>query len=478
MKEYHQLDEIQKDLYGQKLSCEVLVAHYLERIRAKAQLNIFIEVFEQEALTKAKAVDEKIKKNKAGKLAGLVFGIKDLICYKGQKVSGASQILKGYESPITATAVSRMLAEDAIVIGRQNCDEFGMGSSNEHSTFGPSKNPINDHYVPGGSSGASAAAVKAGLCLASLGTDTGGSVRQPASFCDVVGIKPTYSRVSRWGLLAYASSFDTIGVLAHHVHDAELILSVISGPDKKDATSANHPFPLSKTENPEKFKVAYLSQALTNGGVQKEVKRAFQNTLDMLKKKGHEVIPVKFEYEDYLLPTYYILTMAEASTNLSRYDGVHYGHRSTLSEDIEALYKQSRTEGFGEEVRRRIMLGTYVLSAEYHDAYFKKAQQLRRLIKEETQEVLSNADVLLSPTAPSAAFPIGEKQKNPLEMYLADVFTVQASVAGIPAISVPLGKDERHMPFGLQIMANTFREDKIFAFSNYINRISHQTPVA
>jgi aspartyl-tRNA(Asn)/glutamyl-tRNA(Gln) amidotransferase subunit A len=471
LKEYHQLDEIQKDLAREQISCYQLVQHYLSKIKDSAHLNVFIEVYEQEALQRAQIIDHKIKENKAGKLAGLVFGIKDLLCYAEHEVNGASQILKGYQSPITSTAVQYLLDQDAIVIGRQNCDEFGMGSSNENSAYGPTKNSLDEDKVPGGSSGASAVAVKAGLCLASLGTDTGGSVRQPAAFCGVVGIKPTYSRVSRWGLLAYASSFDTIGVLCHHLEDAELILSIISGKDPKDATSSSRNYPNSAAINPRNFKVAYLKQALESEGVDPVIKEVFQKTIEKLKCEGHTVEGVVMGLEAYLLPTYYILTMAEASTNLSRYDGVHYGQRSKEADQIDAVYKASRTEGFGPEVRRRIMLGTYVLSAEYHDAYFKKAQQIRRLIKDETQNILSNFDVLISPTSPTGAFPISNKEKSPIEMYLSDIFTVQASVAGIPAISIPHGTNENGLPAGLQIMGDSFREDKIFAFSRYVKTI-------
>lgn len=475
MKDYHQLDEIQKDLYDGKITCATLVEHYLSKIKENAHLNAFVEIYESEAHQKAKEIDQKIKLNKAGKLAGLVFGIKDLLCYQDHRVSASSKILEGYESPITSTAVEILLAEDAIVIGRQNCDEFGMGSSNENSNHGVTHNALGENNVSGGSSGGSAVAVQAGLCLASLGTDTGGSVRQPASFCGVVGIKPTYSRVSRWGLLAYASSFDCIGVLTPDISDAELILNTISGPDAKDATSSREPIKSSNSVDKKAWKIAYLDAGLSSKAVQDEVKDSFRDTLDKLKSDGHQVNAVQFEYEEYLLPTYYILTMAEASTNLSRYDGVHYGRRSENTDGIEALYKNSRTEGFGDEVRRRIMLGTYVLSAEYHDAYFKKAQQLRRLIKEETTNLLSEYDIIISPTSPTTAFKIGEHQKSPLEKYMADVFTVQASVAGIPAISIPAGKDQNGLPIGLQIMGDTFREDKIFAFSKYVKTLLNRT---
>lgn len=467
MKSYHRLDEIQNDLYLGNTTCSELVEHYLKNIEDKQSLNAFVEVYKEEALERAVQIDEKIKTKRAGKLAGLVFGIKDLLCYQNHQVSGGSKILEGFESQFTATAVQRLLNEDAIVIGRQNCDEFGMGSSNENSAFGHVKNAADESRVPGGSSGGSAVAVQADMCLVSLGTDTGGSVRQPASFCGIVGIKPTYSRVSRWGLLAYASSFDTIGVFAKSVADCELVLQTIGGHDPNDATSSREPIkPVLETKG--KYKVAYLKEALSSEGVQEEVKDTLKSTLAQLQSDGHTVEAIEFPLLKHALPTYYILTTAESSTNLSRYDGAHYGHRSAQSEDLESMYKNSRTEGFGDEVRRRIMLGTFVLSADYHDAYFKKAQEVRRLIKDATEKILSEYDFIVIPTSPTTAFPIGANDQNPLQMYMADLFTVQASVSGIPAISIPMGKDQNSLPIGIQVMTKAFEEDKIFAFSKYL----------
>jgi aspartyl-tRNA(Asn)/glutamyl-tRNA(Gln) amidotransferase subunit A len=468
LKEYHQLDEIQEDLFQNKLSCVELVEYYLQKIVSLKHLNAFVEVYDQEALKKAQEVDQKIRRNKAGALAGLVFGAKDLLCYQNHGVSGASEILKGYESPFSSTAIQKLLDADAILIGRQNCDEFGMGSSNENSSFGPALNAFDTSRVPGGSSGGSAVAVQADMCLASLGTDTGGSVRQPAAFCGTVGMKPTYSRVSRWGLLSYASSFDTIGVLAKSVQDAELILNTISGPDEKDATSSQEPLRSSKDVNCQDWSVGMLAESLEGDGLQKEILSSMKRVKDCLIEAS---VPVDLVHKDifkYALPTYYILTTAEASTNLSRYDGVHYGQRSDQSEDLEQLYKNSRTEGFGDEVRRRIMLGTFVLSAEYHDAYFKKAQEVRQLIREELKQVLNEHDVLILPTSPTTAFKIGQHSEDPLQMYKSDLFTVLASVAGLPAISIPMGSDKNGLPIGIQIMADSFREDKIFAFSSYL----------
>ena len=470
MKNYHRLDEIQTDLELQKISCLQLVEHHLQNIKAYAHLNAFIEVFEVEAREQAKAIDNKLKHNEAGKLAGLFFGIKDLICYKNHTVTGSSKILDGFDSQFTATAVQRLLDEDAIIIGRQNCDEFGMGSSNENSAHGSVKNAADETRVPGGSSGGSAVAVQADMCQVSLGTDTGGSVRQPAAFTGVIGLKPTYSRISRWGLLAYASSFDTIGIFSKSISDSARVLEIIAGQDVQDSTSSSQPIPAAKTGATEtkKYKVAFLNEALKSEGVQMEVKSSLQNTLDKLSTDGHLVEKLDFQLLDFVLPTYYILTTAEASTNLARYDGAHYGHRSDQTSDLESMYKLSRTEGFGDEVKRRIMLGTFVLSADYYDAYFTKAQKARTLIKEATEKILNDFDFIIIPTTPTTAFKIGQHQDNPIEMYMADLFTVQASVSGVPAISIPLGKDGNNMPIGLQIMSRAFDETKLFAISRYL----------
>lgn len=468
MKNYHLLDEIQEDLKQNRITCADLVDGYLRNIEDQKELNAFVEVYSEEARRRAKEIDQKIVNKTAGPLAGLIFGIKDLICYKGHQVNGSSKILSGFESQFSATAVERLLAQDAIVIGRQNCDEFGMGSSNENSAHGIAKNPLDPSRVPGGSSGGSAAAVAANMCLISLGTDTGGSVRQPASFCGIIGLKPTYSRISRWGLLAYASSFDTIGIISKSVEDNAKVLEVIAGKDGKDATCSSRPVPrYSVTQTSQKSRIAYFKELLSHDGIQPEVKEAYQALIEDLKSQGNELVEAEFPYPDYILPTYYILTTAEASTNLSRYDGAHYGYRSESTEDLESMYKLSRTEGFGDEVRRRIMLGTFVLSADYYDAYFTKAQKVRKLIKQATEKVLEDCDFIITPTAPTTAF----KQKshsNPLEMYMADLFTVQASICGIPAISIPYGKDAENMPIGMQIMAGTFEEEKLFAFSKIL----------
>jgi aspartyl-tRNA(Asn)/glutamyl-tRNA(Gln) amidotransferase subunit A len=344
-----------------------------------------------------------------------------------------------------------------------------MGSTNENSSFGPTLNDADNSKVPGGSSGASAVAVQANLCLASLGSDTGGSVRQPASFCGVIGLKPTYSRVSRYGLIAYASSFDTIGILSKNIEDAAILLEVIAGHDEFDSTVSQEPVPEYSKELPfeKKVKIGYFNAGLNSDGLQKEVAEQTQSAINLLVKEGHELEGFDFNLIDFFLPTYYVLTAAEASTNLSRFDGVRYGYRSSETTDLESMYKKSRGEGFGEEVKKRIMVGTFVLSHGYYDAYYTKAQKIRRLIKEETEKLLNKYDFLILPTAPTTAFSLGKHSKDPLSMYLADIFTVQASLAGMPAISIPNGTDKEGMPIGLQIISKKFNENQLLAFSSY-----------
>lgn len=470
MRSYPTFSEIRNDLKLGKLSCQQLVTHYLKNIEDNKHLNAFIEVYKEEALAKAREVDQKIKNNKAGELAGLVFGIKDLLCFEEHRVSGGSKILQDFESQFSSTAVQALLSKDAIVIGRQNCDEFGMGSSNENSAYGPVRNQADLTRVPGGSSGGSAVAVQADMCQVSLGTDTGGSVRQPAAFCGVVGLKPTYSRISRWGLLAYASSFDTIGVFSKSVEDSALVLQTIAGADGKDGTASSLDVPkyIEEFIPDKKYKIAYLPEALESEALQPEIKEAINTRLHELAQDGHEVVPVSFPMLQKVLPAYYILTTAEASANLARYDGAHYGHRSQEATDLDAFYKNSRTEGFGEEVRRRIMLGTFVLSADYYDAYYTKAQKVRRLIQDATNKILGEYDFIVIPTTPTTAFKLGEHSQDPLEMYLADLYTVQASVTGVPSISLPIGKDSKNLPIGIQIMTKAFDEAKLFAFSKVI----------
>ncbi|CAN5857676.1 Asp-tRNA(Asn)/Glu-tRNA(Gln) amidotransferase subunit GatA [soil metagenome] len=474
MKAYTSLSAIQTDLRAGTISCVALVEDYLEKIEAKKSLNAFLEVFPESALAKAKEVDEKTASGKAGKLAGMVIALKDNICYTGHKVSASSKILEGFVSPYSSTVVERLLAEDAIIIGRTNCDEFAMGSSNENSAFGNVQNAFDPKRVPGGSSGGSATAVAAGLCLAALGTDTGGSIRQPASFSGIVGMKPTYGRISRWGIIAYASSFDQVGPLTNNVDDAAILLEVLAGADEFDSTNSSQPVPAYSKQlaRPEKLRVAYLEDCFEKEGLDPEIKTRLNSILDQLKKDGHTVAPVSFPYLDYLVPAYYVLTTAEASSNLARYDGIRYGYRSKNAHDLESTYKKSRSEGFGPEVKRRIMLGTFVLSAGYYDAYYSKAQKVRRLLRDKTQEIFDQYDIIILPTTPGVAFEFGANSADPIKMYLEDIFTVQANLTGFPAISVPAGKNKDGLPFGVQLMSRRFEEGTLFAFAKYIGELN------
>jgi aspartyl-tRNA(Asn)/glutamyl-tRNA(Gln) amidotransferase subunit A len=474
LERFSSFDEIKKSLEKNEASCKTIVLHYLNNIQTKAHLNAFVEVYEQSALAQADIVDEKLDQGKAGRLAGMVIGIKDVLCYKDHEVNASSKILRGFKSQFTTTAIQRLIDEDAIIIGRLNCDEFGMGSSNENSDHGRVLNALDETKVPGGSSGGAAVAVQANLCTASLGSDTGGSVRQPAAFTGVIGMKPTYSRVSRWGLIAYASSFDVIGVFSKTIRDNALIMEIMAGHDEFDSTSSRKPV-LHYSELlhfDKKAKVAYLKETMESPALQPAIKAKTLAVLMKLKSERHEVKEVDFPLLDYILPTYYILTTAEASSNLSRFDGVKYGYRSQNARNLESMYKLTRSEAFGEEVKRRIMLGTFVLSASYFEAYFTKAQKVRRLIKEFTENLLSDFDYIIMPTTPSTAFKFGNHSEDPVSMYLEDLFTVQASVTGVPAISIPNGVDEEGMPIGLQVISNSFKEAELYAFSNYLTKLT------
>lgn len=467
---YHSLLQIQSEIQNGDITCLELVQYYLYRIEAKKNLNVFLDVFAEEALARAEEIDKKIQEGKAGRLHGMVIAIKDVLCYKNHKVSASSKILENFVSLYTATAVQRLIDEDAIIIGRTNCDEFAMGTSTENSAFGNVLNAIDNSKVPGGSSGGSAVAVQADLCLAALGTDTGGSIRQPASFCGVVGFKPTYGRISRYGLLAYASSFDQIGTFTKNIADAALLLEIMAGKDENDATCSSKEVPqysnsLSKGEGKGEVKIAFLKDALEHSALDKNIRQQTEKIIEQLKNQGHTVEPVSFPFLNCLVPAYYVLTTAEASSNLARYDGVHYGYRSPNATDMETTHKKSRTEGFGKEVKRRIMLGTFVLSAGYYDAYYAKGQKVRRIIDDKTKEILEQYDFILLPTTPTAAFGFGEKNKDPVLLYLADIFTVQANLTGMPAISLPLGKNGNNLPFGIQLIADKFEETKLLAFS-------------
>ncbi|MEQ8423585.1 MAG: Asp-tRNA(Asn)/Glu-tRNA(Gln) amidotransferase subunit GatA, partial [Cyclobacteriaceae bacterium] len=373
----------------------------------------------------------------------------------------------------------RLLDDDAIIIGRQNCDEFAMGSSNENSAFGPTLNCVDESRVPGGSSGASAVAVMADMCQVSIGSDTGGSVRQPAAFCGVIGLKPTYSRISRWGLVAYGSSFDCVGIFSKHVDDIALVLEVIAGKDDNDSTVSMRSVPsYSKNlDSPDtsKFRIAFIKETLHSDSLQPEIKDAISARLEQLTQEGHTVDGIDFPLMEYALPTYYILATAEASSNLSRYDGVRYGHRSSNTGDLESLYKKTRAEGFGKEVKRRILLGTFVLSASYYDAYYNKAQKVRKLLRDKTIEIFEKYDFIIMPATPTTAFKLGEHTDDPIEMYLADLYSVHANVTGIPCISLPCGKDKDGLPIGLQVAANDFDESRLFQFSKVLMNFEHST---
>ena len=459
------IEHYHSQLHSGRTTCTQAVRHFLSRIEEAAHLNAFVEVFTEEALARAEELDRAETK---GKLHGVVIGIKDNICYQGHAVSAGSGILQNFTSLYSATAVERLLHEGAIIIGRQNCDEFGMGSTNENSFYGPALNPADLSRVPGGSSGGSAAAVKAGLCMAALGSDTGGSVRLPADFCGIVGMKPSYGRVSRHGLIAYASSFDVIGVLANSVEDASLIIDVIAGPDEWDSTALTQKPDFTSPEvEGKKYRFAYFPEWINHSSIDPEIAAAIQQKIKWLKEEGHSVEPVTFSLTDYIVPTYYILTTAEASSNLSRYDGIRYGKNwHAPHQELASFYQQNRKNGFGSEVKRRIMLGTFVLSAGYYDAYYGKAQQVRQLLKQQTSLIFNDFDFILAPNAPSVAYKAGEKNADKLAMYMGDIFTVFANLTGLPASSLPVFQHSSNLSFGLQVLSSPRNEV-------CLHRISH-----
>jgi len=476
--EYTSINQYQLALTQDNTSCSEAVRYYLSQIEKSKKLNAFVHVFADEAIQKATELDKKRKTgNSIGKLHGVVIAIKDVICYKDHPLTAASGILKNFTSIYSSTAVEKLLQEEAIIIGACNCDEFAMGSTNENSVYGKVLNAIDETRVPGGSSGGSAVAVQAGLCMVSLGSDTGGSVRQPADFCGIVGLKPTYGRISRYGLIAYASSFDQIGIFANNVEDASMILETIAGEDEYDSTISQKPVEryTEAIKEKKKFRFAYFKETLEHPSLDKEIAAEINELIEQLKNDGHKVTALSFEYLDYIVPTYYILTTAEASSNLSRYDGVRYGYRSAKSStDLTEFYKHNRSEGFGKEVKRRIMLGTFVLSTGYYDAYFAKAQKVRRKLVEKTELVFSEFDFILMPTSPTVAFKIGEKTDDPIAMYLADIYTVFANLTGIPGISLPLFKHSNGMPFGIQLMSKQFNELSLLQASQQLMEIKNR----
>lgn len=436
----------------------------LSAIEQSQDLNIYLEVFGDEIKDKAQQLQEKIDKQpeELGKLFGVIFSIKDVLCYKDHKVTAASKILEGFESQFTATSIQRILDQDGLIIGRTNCDEFAMGSSNENSAYGVVKNGHDNNRVPGGSSGGAAVSVQMNTCDVALGTDTGGSVRQPAAFCGVTGMKPTYGRVSRYGLIAYASSFDQLGILAHHVEDIALTLEVVAGEDQFDATASTKQVPeYSKIDPISAKKFAYFKEVVEHPKLNALIKSSTLEMFDKLESEGHTVADVSFDLLEYLVPTYYVLTTAEASSNLSRYDGVRYGYRSKNIDSFDDFYHKTRTEGFGLEVKRRIMLGTFVLSSGYYDAYYAKAQKVRNKISIAINDILEKHDFIIMPTTTDVAWEIGSFDKDPVAIYLSDVFTVVANLCGLPAISVPLGKDENGNSFGIQLISSKYNEAKL-----------------
>jgi aspartyl-tRNA(Asn)/glutamyl-tRNA(Gln) amidotransferase subunit A len=456
-----------------RASASEIVESFLARVRAvEPRIGAFVEVMEEEARRRAKQLDEKRSRGApAGKLAGVVVAVKDNMCMRGAPATCSSRILKKYRPDYDATAVERLLAEDAVVIGKTNLDEFAMGSSTENSAFHPTRNPWNPELTPGGSSGGSAAAVSAGMAAAALGSDTGGSIRQPAFMTGTVGFKPTYGRVSRYGLVAFASSLDQIGPLATTVYDAALVTSAIAGHDPRDSTCASRPvedFAAGLERDARGMRIGLPSEYFGEG-VHPGIAALVEEALRRLEKKGAKLVPVELPRSRYGIATYYIVAPAEASSNLARYDGVHYGHRSESAADILSVYSRSRKEGFGPEVTRRIILGTFTLSSGYYDAYYQRALKVRRLIKEDFDRAFDTCDYVAGPTSPLPPFKIGEKVSDPLQMYLCDVYTVPTNLAGIPGISVPIGT-LNGLPVGLQIQGRAFDDLGVLQAARAVER--------
>jgi aspartyl-tRNA(Asn)/glutamyl-tRNA(Gln) amidotransferase subunit A len=443
-----------------------LAEQYYARIEAhNPLLNVYLSLTKERALEQAAAVDAAAAKgDELGALAGIPVGVKDVLVMRGAPATAGSAILKGYEPPYDATAVTKLEAAGAVLLGKINCDEFAMGSSNENSAYGPVRNPVDTDRVPGGSSGGSAAAVAANLAVATLGTDTGGSIRQPASFCGVVGVLPTYGRVSRYGLIAFASSLDRVGPFAGNVRDAAEVLGVLAGFDERDATSSRQPVGkyIGETEKDVRGLRIGIPEEYFADGLDPEVRAAVENGIGSLGAAGAVIKRISLKHTKYAVPVYYLVATAEASANLARFDGVRYGHRSAKATNLASMYKLSREEGFGPEVKRRILLGTYALSAGYYDAYYKKAQQVRRILAEEFLTAFEGVDAIVTPTAPTAAFRLGEKTDDPLAMYLADIYTVTASLAGICGVTVPCGATAGGLPVGMQVLGPHFGEGMAF----------------
>ena len=457
--------ELQDKLKSKEISITDITKAYIERIEQKENdVQAFVTVLKDEALEQAKDIQEKVETGKIkGEFAGIPIGIKDNMCTKGIKTTCSSRMLENFISPYDATVVEKIKNENIIDLGKLNMDEFAMGGSTEYSYFKKTKNPWNLNKVPGGSSGGSAAAVAANMVPWALGSDTGGSIRQPSSFCGVVGLKPTYGLVSRYGLVAFASSLDQIGPITKDVQDAAMLLNIIAGHDERDSTSANREkvdYTKALTGNVKGLKIG-VPKEFFGEGINEEVKASLQKAIEKYKELGAQVEEFSLDIAKYALATYYIIACAEASSNLGRFDGIRYGYRTPEYKDLKDLYRKSRSEGFGPEVKRRIILGTYVLSSGYYDAYYKKTQKVRTLVMNEFNKGFEKYDVILTPTSPTVAFDLGSKTNDPLEMYLADICTVSVNIAGLPGISIPSGVDSEGMPIGMQLIGNRFCEETI-----------------
>jgi len=466
-------ETFRKNIAAGETTCAKVLDEVLLQIERKSRLNAFLTLFADQARERAVIIDRRIREGTAGPLAGMIIAVKDIICMKDQKLTCGSKMLRSYTSPFDATVVKRLLDADAIIVGKTNMDEFAMGSSNENSAYGPVLNPVNEATVPGGSSGGSAAAVAAGLAMTALGTDTGGSVRQPAAMCGVVGLKPTYGRVSRYGLVAFASSFDQIGVFGSTVTDVASVLNVIAGHDSCDATSVSTPVPdyrVSLGKEVRGIRIGLPREYFTTS-LAADIAGSIGKKVDALRRHGAVVNEISLPHTEYTIAAYYVLTMAEASSNLARFDGARYGERAPGVHDVQELYVESRSNGFGSEVKRRIMLGTYVLSAGYYDAYYLKGQKVRRLIQQDFVNAFGEIDCILTPTSPTTAFRFGEKISDPLQMYLSDVYTVSANLAGIPGINIPCGKDSGGLPIGLQLLGKPFDESTILKVGHFLEHV-------
>lgn len=462
---FKSIEAVQGALRRGEITCTALVQHYLKQAETHRALNAYVELWPDEALRAAEKTDQLLREHpeRLGPLFGVALSLKDNICYAGHTVTAGSKILEGFHSLFSATAVERLLDAGAIFIGRTNCDQFGMGSSNENSVYGPVRNAEDPDRIPGGSSGGAAVSLQTDTCIAALGTDTGGSIRQPAAFCGLWGFKPTYGRISRHGLIAYGSSFDQLGIMAHNPADIALLLRITEGPDTFDSTAISAPaVPALEA----RARIAYFPETLNSPGMDDGVRSVSEAFLEGLRQAGHEVAPCAFPLLDYIIPAYYVLTTAEASTNLARFDGIRYGYRSPKAQNLEETYLLSRSEGFSEEVKRRILLGTFVLSSGYYDAYYAKAQQVRRMLREQLLNIFRDFDFVFMPAAPTVAWRIGEKTDDPVAMYLSDIYTVSANLAGVPAIAIPAGRHpELQLPVGVQLLAAPWADLNLLQFA-------------